>query len=227
MDKILIEDIIDWDVSNWSKAIDFWEDALSQTNENIEALELGGNKGGLSLWLASKGYSVICSDLNSPEENAKELHKKYNLDKKIQYAAIDATAIPFDNKFDAVAFKSILGGISGGGKDHLMQKTIDDIYKSLKPGGVLFFAENLESSAMHRFIRKRFVSWGARWNYLKYKDIEPLFQQFSELNYQTIGFFGTFGRTEKQRRMLSKLDKLLSKLIPQSKKYIVFGTAKK
>ena len=108
-----------------------------------------------------------------------------------------------------------------------MQQTINEIYKSLKPSGVLLFAENLESSKLHQVIRKHFVSWGARWNYLKYKDIDTLFSQFEEVNHRTVGFFGTFGRTEKQRNFLSSFDAVFDQLIPKKKKYIVYGIAKK
>ncbi|MBL1281210.1 MAG: class I SAM-dependent methyltransferase [Fluviicola sp.] len=227
MNKDLLKDIVDWDITNWSKAIDYWEQNVDFSSENMLGLELGGNKGGLSLLLAKNNCSVICSDLNSPEEKAKELHKKHGVSHQIQYKAIDATNIGFKNEFDIVIFKSILGGIAGNGKNHLFQKTVDEIYQSLKPGGQLLFSENLESSFLHRFVRKRFVSWGARWNYLKYKEIDGLFSQFETVTYQTVGFFGTFGRSEAQRRFLSKVDAVFSPVIPKSKKYIVYGIARK
>jgi SAM-dependent methyltransferase len=227
MKKELIEDIIEWDVKNWSKSLKFWSENVDVKNHQKTCLELGGRRGGLSLWLAINGNNVICSDLESPEVHASKLHAKYSCSDKIEYCSIDATHIPYENKFDIVIFKSILGGISGNGKDELKQKTIDEIYKSLKPSGKLLFAENLESSVLHKTLRKKFISWGSRWNYLKFEEIDTLFNSFENTKYRTVGFFGAFGRTEKQRKLLSIIDNIMYPVIPKSKKYIVYGIAEK
>lgn len=190
-------------------------------------LDLGGKDGGLSLWLALKGNRVICSDLKSPEDIASKLHSKYEYSGTISYEAIDATNIPYKEKFDTIVFKSILGGIGSFGKNELKQTVINEIYKALKPGGQLLFAENTEGSLFHKVLRKTFVSWGNRWNYLTYEEIKPLFSEFSQLDFIMTGFLGTFGRTEKQRKILGKIDKLIEPLIPRSKRYIVIGRAVK
>src|SRR5690606_19856240 len=111
----------------------FWTRNIDLNSSAKECLELGGRQGGLSLWLAVNGHHVICSDLDSPEAHASKLHSKYELNNRITYQAIDATEIPYENKFDLVVFKSILGGISRGGNDQRKQETIDQIYKALKP----------------------------------------------------------------------------------------------
>lgn len=227
MDKQLIKDIFEWDIVNWSKAIDFWTEEVDITSHNLTCLELGGRRGGLSLWLAVNNNTVICSDLESPKTHASELHTKYNCTDKIEYQGINATNIPFENKFDIVVFKSILGGISGNGNDHLKKETLDQIHKCLKPNGKLLFAENLEASFLHKRFRKVFVKWGSRWNYLKYDEIENVFGSFESVKYKTVGFLGTFGRSEKQRHFLSKMDNLVERIIPKRKRYIVIGVAEK
>lgn len=227
MDQSLIEDIIEWDIKNWSKSLEFWSNNVDIKNTENSCLELGGRRGGLSLWLALNNNKVICSDLESPEESASKIHEKHSCSDKIKYSAIDATNIPFENEFDIVVFKSILGGISGNNRNHLKQKAIDEIHKSLKPSGYLLFAENLESSSVHKVLRKKFMSWGGRWNYLEFDEIEPLFKSFEKINYRTIGFFGAFGRSERQRKILSYLDRFLHPLIPKKKRYIVYGIAHK
>ena len=227
MTKELIKDIIEWDIKNWSKALDFWTENVDiGTTENI-CLELGGRRGGLSLWLAINDNEVICSDLKSPEQEASILHNKYSCGDRITYRAIDALQIPFEEKFDLVVFKSILGGISRDGNNELKKRTIDEIHKSLKPSGKLLFAENLASSFMHQTLRKRFVKWGSGWNYLLYEDIESLFSSFKNVEYRTVGFFAAFGRTEGQRKLLGLVDGLFRPVIPKSKRYIVFGIAEK
>lgn len=227
MNSRLIEDIVEWDIKNWSKALDYWSKNAKVDSGELDCLELGGRRGGPSLWLAMQGNNVICSDLESPEEQAKPLHEKYKCEDLVVYESINATDIPYENRFDIVIFKSILGGISGNGQNELKKKTIDEIYKSLKPGGKLLFAENLESSGLHRFMRKKFVNWGSRWNYLKYSEINHVFDSFEVKNFETAGFFGAFGRTEKQRKFLSFFDEIFKFIIPKSKRYIVFGIAEK
>ncbi len=224
MEKQLLTDIIEWDLVNWGKAIPYWEDRLP--NSKGKALELGGRRGGLSLWIALKGFEVVCSDLENPEETAKPLHQKYK-DLKINYASIDATNIPYEESFDVVIFKSILGGIGRNGQDEKKKLVIDQAYRSLKKGGVLLFAENLESSLVHRFFRKNFVKWGSEWNYLRMEEVHSIFSEFSKVEYKTTGFFAAFGRSESQRGFLGKIDHLISGILSSKQHYVIYGVAYK
>ena len=63
--ELRIEDIIEWDVVNWSNALSFWtkHSTVAVTRE-ARALELGTRRGGGSLWLASLGFNVVCSDID-------------------------------------------------------------------------------------------------------------------------------------------------------------------
>lgn len=78
MTKELTQDILQWDIKSWSKAIEYW-------NSNIEwskiqnGLELGAKRGGLSLWLALKGVQTVCSDLKDVKDTAEQLHLRYNI----------------------------------------------------------------------------------------------------------------------------------------------------
>lgn len=227
MNENIIADIIEWDIGSWKKTIFYWETKLNLREKEYSCLELGSRRGGLSLWLSTLGNKVICSDLESPEDLAIGLHKKYNCEERISYQSIDATNIPYTNQFDIVIFKSILGGISRNGKNELKKKAIDEIYSCLKPGGKLLFAENLEASVFHRLMRKFFVKWGAYWNYLKYEEIDELFQPFTKVKYETAGYFAAFGRSERQRSLLCKIDNFFHRLIPSKNKYIVLGIAEK
>ena len=200
-DKSFVSDSVEWDVHNWSKALNFWEENVELDNKKLTCLELGSRRGGLSLWLAMKGNHVVCSDINSPEPMASILHKKYSLPGKIEYEAIDATKIPYENHFDIVVFKSILGGISRNGNLDLNKVVVDEIYKSLKPGGVLLFAENLVASRIHQFFRKKVTQWGY-WNYLQLHDVDELFDKFESVHFETAGFLGAFGSVEWQRKLL-------------------------
>ncbi len=223
----LTKDIVQWDVKSWSKAIVYWDKTIDWSSIQ-NGLELGGRQGGLSLWLALKGKHIICSDLKDVKETAEELHIKHQVSSLITYEDIDATNIPYENQFDVIVFKSIIGGI--GGKDNLeiKQQVFNEIYKALKPGGKLLFAENLIASPFHRYLRKRFVRWDDYWKYLSINEMNDFLKDFSSVDLKTTGVLGTFGRTEGQRNFLSSVDNLfLNRICPNSWKYICYGVAVK
>lgn len=212
---MLLEDVFQWDVYNWSKANKLWD--LSQVSDG-KAAAFGEREGGLSLMLAKQGYSVICSDYNSFSEIPLELHKKYQIVDQIDYQQLDISAINLpDNTFDVVVFKSVIGALNS--KERQWQ-AISELHRILKPGGQLLFAENLEASRLHTFARKKFTNWGHRWRYLKWDETADMLQQFSSYKASSIGFLATFGRSEKQRTFLGKIDNVLCKVIPKKMRYI-------
>jgi len=232
MNKEQINDIIGWDIVNWSKSFSFWDKHLDVKDKNFKCLELGARQGGLSLWLALNNNQVVCSDVSYTDQQHEldktiALHKKYNCDNKISYEAIDASNIPYENHFDIVVFKSVLGGVSIGSEKRLEQKAIDSIYKSLKPGGKVVFIENLEGSFLHMYARKKFVGWGSKWHYIKLNELIGLFSKYEDLKFKTVGFLGAFGKTEGQRNFLGHVDTVLEKIAPKSYRYIMIGIAKK
>lgn len=223
----LLKDVIQWDVNSWKKALVFWESKVN-LNNNLICLELGGREGGLSLWLALKGNKVICSDLKDVKNTASDLHLKYDMSSIIDYQDIDATNIPYENFFDIIVFKSIIGGIGRENNLELQKKAFEEIFKALKPGGKLLFAENLSASPIHRSIRKRFVTWANYWRYISINEMNFFLSNFSEYEMRTTGVLGTFGRNELQRYYLSKIDDiLLNKICPKKWNYIVYGIAVK
>jgi SAM-dependent methyltransferase len=223
----LMLDILGWDVNNWAPTLDYWQKILNKKTGG-RALEIGTGRGGLSLFVAINGLDVLCSDLDNPKNRASALHNKYQHKNNITYEAINALDIPYENCFDIVIFKSVIGGITRSGQDARQKVVIEQIYKSLKPGGYLLFAENLISSPFHRFFRKYFVQWGKEWNYGTAYKLKESMNMFSDVIYWTTGFAGAFGRTEFQRSILSRVDNILiNKVVPKSWNYIMYGSAKK
>ncbi|MBK8846127.1 MAG: class I SAM-dependent methyltransferase [Bacteroidetes bacterium] len=227
MTKELTKDIIQWDIKSWSKALSYWDSNIDW-NEIKNGLELGGREGGLSLWLALKGLTVVCSDLNDVHTTAQPLHVRHNVSSHVKYQDIDATNIPYENYFDIIVFKSIIGGIGRNDKVEIQQKVFKEIYKALKPGGKLLFAENLIASPFHQQLRKRFVNWGSSWRYVSIKEMKEFLNDFSYCDIHTTGVLGTFGRNESQRTLLSTIDQLiLNRICPANWKYIIYGIAEK
>ena len=225
--QMLLEDIIQWDVKNWSKALSLWTPYV-QNGKHLKCLELGSNRGGLSLWLALQGHEVICSDLIKPGEKTEELHRRHNVTDLIKYEAIDAAAIPYENHFDIITFKSILGGIGHDDNKAIQIQVIQQIYKALKPGGILLFAENLQGTSVHAFLRKKFIQWGNTWRYVSLQEMKDFLQDFSSYDIKTTGVLGAFGRSERQRNLLGVIDNILFNVVtPQNWRYIAYGVARK
>ncbi len=215
--------IFEWDIVNWSKSRKLWDPQIASLSG--EALGIGERGGGLSLYMAKNGLKVVCTDLNDFPETTAQLHQKFKVAEQITYQKESALDLSFDdNSFDLVMFKSVIGALS---EKERQQQAINEIYRVLKPGGYLMFAENLEGSALHRYLRKKFVKWEHYWRYLTYKGDLDLFSQFSHCEYQTHGFLGAFGRSEKQRSVLGKMDRLAEKMVPAGMRYILVGVCKK
>ena len=223
----VINSILQWDVNSWSKAFHFWETQI-EFNQISNALELGGREGGLSLWLALNQKHVVCSDLLNTQKTASALHQKYNVSEFVHYQDIDASKIPYENHFDLIVFKSIIGGIGRNNNSQIQQQVFQQIHRALKPGGKLLFAENLIASPLHQAFRKRFVKWGDSWRYVSLDELKLFLKDFSSVQIKSNGVLATFGRSENQRKFLSHLDNFLfNPIFPNSWKYIGYGVAVK
>jgi SAM-dependent methyltransferase len=223
-----LADFIEWDIRNWSAALDFWLAHTSLDLRECSALELGSRNGGLSLWMALQGARVVCSDVQRPPHTAARLHRSRGVLHLIEYEAIDAIHIPYTSRFDVVLFKSILGAIGRSGDKRLQSQAVREMHRSLKPGGELFFAENLVGCPAHRFFRRKFVEWGTTWRYVSIAEMQEFLSPFSSVHYKTVGFTAAFGRSELQRNALAVLDRaIVDYLVPETWRYIVVGVAKK
>jgi SAM-dependent methyltransferase len=222
-----LQDFIEWDLSNWSLALDFWMQSTSVDLANCLVLELGAGLGGLSLWLALKGARVVCTDLCGVSREARLLHRKYNVQDLIRYQAVDATSISYAEQFDLVIFKSVLGDIGRDGRKDMQESAMREIHKALKPNGELWFAENLVGSPLHSFAR-RFVKRGTLWRYVSTAEVKTFLSSFRYYSYRTTGFSGVFGRREPLRKLLGTLDRLmLNRIVPERWRYVVIAIAKK
>jgi hypothetical protein len=218
-----IQDVLEWDVVNWSRALPFWLQHSQIDLPHSSALDLGGRDGGLSLWLSYQCKDVIYSDINSPTKKCLDLHKKYRVP-NIRYKVIDATNPIKVKDIRLITSKSVLGAINNS----LRSAMIKSIYDALPQGGEYWFVENLKGSIIHQKLRKSFVSWGKRWHYFEIDEIKEQLSKFNNLEFKTFGCLGTFGRNNPQRNFLGTIDKLFfDKLVPPESHYIIAGVARK
>lgn len=223
-DQNFLKKVIGWDVIGWQPILDYWQRALNGNNSGL-ALEIGCGPGGMSMWLAKLGFDVVCSDIELPNEGVKTFHTENNFN-NIQYAVVDVLNIQYDSYFDVIVFKSVVGGVARDGNDKNRELMMEQIHKSLKPGGILIFAENLSASPFHKFFRKNFVRWGNSWNYGTTKNMCDALDVFDEVDFQVRGFLSAFGRNEFQRSLFSRIDGILfERIVPKSWKYIMYGYA--
>jgi SAM-dependent methyltransferase len=194
------------------------------TLADCTALEIGSRHGGLSLWLALCGATVVCSDLDGPTDAAKQKHARYGVSDRVTYEQADARRLPYERTFDLIVFKSVLGGVAS---DRAQQRlAVGQMYRALKPGGELWFAENLVASPLHRCLRTRCLSWGRRWRYVSIGDLIDFLSPFAAVHLDASGVLGAFGRTEQQRSILSRADRLLmNAIVPAAWRYIAIGVA--
>jgi len=212
-------DVCQWDIATWAQALRFWEQKVN-LNQHHRCLEVGALRGGLSLWLALKGCDVLCSDLRDTERRAAPLHRKYHVN--VAYQDINVEAIPYEAAFDIIVFKSMLGALND---EERQRKAVSAMFKALKPGGALLFAENLLASKLHQALRRRFRPHVATWRYVTIKDMNSFLHMFSGVQFRTAGMFAAFGIAESQRRALALIDRAVVPVCPSSWRYLMFGVA--
>ncbi|WP_158589528.1 class I SAM-dependent methyltransferase [Butyrivibrio sp. CB08] len=216
-------DITEWDTVNWGKAIK-WIDGLNLDINGKKVLEMGARNGGMSLYFANRGAFCTCTDLFIPGEKAKNKHRKWKVDNRISYAALDATEdkIPekYINSFDIVTFKSVLGGVGSYENVDNEKKMVELIGRVLTDNGIVVFIENMKASDLHVMLRRIFRKHGHRWHYQTDLNINELFKDYILIDKKYYGYLGLFGPTEKTRKILGRIDIFFEAIIPDKWKYL-------
>tara|TARA_Y100001935_G_C17170524_1_gene440006 strand:+ start:198 stop:854 length:657 start_codon:yes stop_codon:yes gene_type:complete len=212
---------INWDKTNWTRALNFLDENKTADFENKNVLELGGGEGSLSMWASHNGAKAICSDIIKP--GSLVLNKLYK--EKVRFEIIDAQDIPYENHFDFIIFKSLLGGI---GRNNLFEKQIvvmEQIKKSLKKNGECLFMENMKGTILHQIYRNRYGTGKNDWNYPSFKEFYKMSNIFKDVKFNTYGFFGSTRKMKKDLR--AKFDYNYDKYLPENWRYVYAGIYRK
>lgn len=224
-------DFVQWDVPTWSRAVRFWDDYLGSRARHADerGLELGALRGGLSLYMAARhGVAMVCSDIRDPGGRAQPHHRQFACSDLISYAPVDACAIDYpDSTFEYVIFKSMLGEIATQDKQHLKRQVLGEVFRVLKPGGAVLFAENMRSTFVHRTLRARFRAWGRTWGYTTIEEIEALLRPFARFRLETTGFLTALMPGKTLKRVVGPIDGLVSAAVPAPYRYVIYGFAEK
>lgn len=217
-----VQGIFSWDVKIWSQALSLWVPSLEKLAGG-KALAIGERDGGISLLFALLGFDVVCTDLGGATAKARELHKRFGVEKKIAYEELDVTDLTryTAGEFDVIGFKSVLGSLGTWEKQYLAAKFITS---RIRPGGTLVFAENLTGHPIHKLLRRSFVPWASKWRYLELEELKELFSEFSAVEFKSHGFLGALGRTEGQRSTLGVIDSIVAPRLNPSSHYVLFGS---
>lgn len=230
LERALMRDIVEWDVPTWQHAVRGWQralDAYLPDGQGKTVLEIGARHGGVSLFFALRGFDCLCTDKVVPDDfaAAQALHRQYGVQDQMRYELVDGTALPYpDESFDVVVFKSVLGHVGRDGQEQRIPLAIGEMRRVLKPGGLLLFAENLDASALHRFMRRRFVRWGKQWNYLTLPRLREYLAPFATVELHTYGFWGCMA---KDRWYSDLADRLCCRKDVSENHYMCYGWAKK
>ena len=230
-----IEETIEWDILNWSRALAHWLVVVEQLDKtNTKILCLGERNGGLSLWFALQGFRVVCSDFGGPREDAKKLHSKYGVSDKIQYADLSIFLLPYaSDSFDIIACKSVVGGLKLNYKDRTTRTlqnqklAMDEVRRVLKPGGYFLGAENMKGSWIHSVGRNALKGKKIGWRHFQVFELKYLLQDFTHSDLLFFGFLGTYYPFRWLNRVFGRVDNILSKYLPDTMQYIGFIRAKK
>lgn len=228
-----VQDIIEWDVRNWSRLMHYWCPVLEQLPHDSKVLAIGERNGGLSLWLALMGFHVTCTDITDVASSATPLHEKYGVHDRIEYRQLDIVNDEWEaEQFDIIIGKSVIGGVkptrgrSSSRNFEALEQAMHNIHRLLKPGGYFFSAENLQGGMLNRYMRQR-LKGGKGWYYLSLSELKGLFSPFNLVQIKTFGILPTFFSSKAVNMFMYFINHSLQPILPDSSKYIAFTIARK
>lgn len=146
----------------WSAYWTIWNFVLTNFSPDRHTiLSFGCGRGREALRYASRGFQVAGFDISEElVKNAIELAEQYDLSNKSTFSVQAAEGLDYaDESFDVIVGENILHHID-------IERSVKEMYRVLRPGGVALFKDSLETPIRDRFrnlgIVKRFVPAGTK-----------------------------------------------------------------
>lgn len=228
-----VDDIIEWDILNWSQLIPFWLPLLENIPRDASVLAIGERNGGLSLMMALLGFHVTCTDRTSPSAKATILHEKHKVSGLVKIAGLDiVNGAIADETYDIILAKSVIGGLKRDPSDkttrsfEVQKKAVDNIHRLLKPGGYFLSAENMRGA----WLTQQFRKWKGKetgWRYLDITELGELYARFPQIHIHSFGILPTTFSNIVINHFNFWVNKYLLDTLPAKYKYISFVSAKK
>lgn len=230
--QLPVDEIIEWDVLNWSQLIRLWSPIVDCLPKDSNILAIGERNGGLSTWLALLGHNVVCTDREFPG-NAQAEHRRLGISERITYSELDIVNCEWaSGQFDLVIAKSVIGGLKANPADRrtrnfeVQQQAVNNVHLLLKKGGYFLSAENMVGPyLMQRYRKARHKETG--WRYLSWPELQCLYQEFSMQEVAGFGVFPTNFSSGVLNRVCFFLNKHILDFLPRGYKYISFVAARK
>ena len=180
-----IRAIFDWKVLSWHRVFEEILLTLEGDLKGKTVLEVGANKGGLSLFFSLLGCKVICSDVTAVYlTNAKQLHSSFG--RHGSYLAADLCSLPVQSEsLDVVVMKSVLGGIYANAGRSMAVAGLREIHRVLRKGGYCILLEQLVADPVSRWVRGQ-MSPGYGWHCFKCEEFFKTAASLLPSEFQTV-----------------------------------------
>ncbi len=123
-------------------------------------LEIGSGEGVDSIECAKRGANLTAIDISETAvQLGTKLAKQFNLEDRAKFVVGDVENLPFpDNSFDVILNREVLSSV-------LFERTIDEIYRVIRPNGVFLSIECLGHNPVFNFNRtlKAKLGYRTRW----------------------------------------------------------------
>ena len=187
-------------------------------------LDYACGDGYFSVFLALLGAQVFGFDLSPRAIEVANLKAKSNcVNDRAHFAVLDASALALPSNWFDLAL-----GVEALHHVVFYSNVSSELYRVMKPGGRVVFAENLGHNPLLELLRRRF-SLKAVETTLKYPDVESFGKPFHQLAFHELSLFFMVKRLFRRKLELSHVrtflkglwhvDQCLLRLIPKARRF--------
>ena len=125
-------------------------EVLGENVRGKRVLEFGCGQNSYAIWMAERGAEVVGIDISDEAiEQMRDRARSQRISDKVSFLRMNAEQLDFpDGSFDVVAGRAILHHLD-------LEKSLSEISRTLRPGGIALFVEPLGHNPMINAYRNR------------------------------------------------------------------------